>query len=427
MSDMYENTPIAQNDKIACILGATKDWAFAAANVISGIEKYSPNFIDTIILYNDGFSENDAAAIKKISGKVIMKDYSLDYFLSRTSLALKESITNKTNRFSLITFARYEIFDLLSEFSACLWIDCDTLIVGDLSELKSFGPISMWKEGTSIRSAVGSHINYINDEQCCFNTGLIYITRELNNWHTFTNQCYEATEKYFNTLILPDQGIINLILAKNNVEPYKLETKYNCSARSHLSNSAVVIHALGLHKFWNNAFLRIAYPEWTENYNVFIANGGTPYTGEIRFKNFAPAPRGGLFQLLNHTHLIFTMYEEIKIALPEIYFVDFIFNRNLLILRPKHNPTGYSIALQRIRYNSSVSITIEYNYISRFLQKTHLHDLPYKQTKKDGENSVTYECDVKDLAKILISITNNILEAEADATHTAHCQNENPR
>ena len=47
------------------------------------------------------------------------------------------------NKNALLTFAHYEIFNLLEQYKTAIWLDIDTAIQGDISGLQQYGPLGM--------------------------------------------------------------------------------------------------------------------------------------------------------------------------------------------------------------------------------------------------------------------------------------------
>ena len=108
------------------VFGATGNMAFALGNVLIGLKKHSPDLKTDLIVYEQGISDKD----KNILNSILPCDcrkYKFPYpgYLANETL----------NKFSELTFARFECFNLLDEYKKVLWLDIDTLIKSDISGL----------------------------------------------------------------------------------------------------------------------------------------------------------------------------------------------------------------------------------------------------------------------------------------------------
>ncbi len=127
----------------AIVLTATSDLAFSIANVIIGLHRHSPALASDVIIYHDGFSKTDMALLKKLGQNIRFKKYTFEIFQKKTSLTEKECDEwNSLKKYSHISFARYEIFDLLKEYHTVIYLDADILIQDDISSLKHYGPLA---------------------------------------------------------------------------------------------------------------------------------------------------------------------------------------------------------------------------------------------------------------------------------------------
>ena len=83
---------MGQKRSFAVTLGATRDSAFAIANIIIGIEKHSSGLVDCYHVWHDGFSEQDIAALRRIAGdRLELELHIKDDFLRRVGLAEAKS------------------------------------------------------------------------------------------------------------------------------------------------------------------------------------------------------------------------------------------------------------------------------------------------------------------------------------------------
>lgn len=63
---------------------------------------------------------------------------------------------------------------------------------------------------------------------------------------------------------------------------------YNTHPRNPKAAFAPLVHCFGPYNIWNDGRMMCAFPEWTRDYRRWLALGGSPHSGEIRYANFCP-------------------------------------------------------------------------------------------------------------------------------------------
>lgn len=91
------------------------------------IEKTNRDVFDEVIVFDTGLNDNDKALMQKLMPCRFIK-----YESPISNELLKR---DRFKRFSLIMFARYEMFRLLNDYSLIMWMDTDMVIQGSLKEL----------------------------------------------------------------------------------------------------------------------------------------------------------------------------------------------------------------------------------------------------------------------------------------------------
>ena len=283
----------------AIVLGSTKDFFYATGPVVLNIKKFSPDLADDIVIYYDDIAERDREILKDEFGcRLIPYDCPL-----KTS----HKATVALQRFTLLSFSIYEIFSLLDEYHHVLWLDSDICIQDDISGILEYGPVGIRHGGTNLKTALGRSVDPALDDLPTNNTGVVLVTDELPDYHALREQCYFYTEKFVDTLWLPDQAILNYVLLKNNISAANLGDIYNYTIYNplHSFGKARIFHLAGEVKFWNHSVLRNMFPVWKECYKEWLDLGGSAYGGDQLFMDV-----GDSFSVLNMLSAMYPQSQE---------------------------------------------------------------------------------------------------------------------
>ncbi len=259
-------TETNKKKKVALVFGITKDYTFALANVLIGLVKHNKKFWDDIIVYHDGMPEYDQASINRIA-EVKFIDLSTSEHFEKIAQANIETI----EKYSIATFYRFECLKLLDEYHQVIWNDVDIMIRGDISGLMNYGEESGVAFSMALSDfVVGSSFSKLNFDYEMFrrlwNVGIMVLTDKLDNYEKIYEWCIDATVKYQDILLWPDLAVLNLMLQEYNIEPENIDRdKYVCLPTAEQADDALILHAYGDKKFWNDLDYMKDYPEWMEN------------------------------------------------------------------------------------------------------------------------------------------------------------------
>ncbi|MDL2259353.1 hypothetical protein LJB99_00545 [Deltaproteobacteria bacterium OttesenSCG-928-K17] len=282
--------------KVTAVLSGTADYAFAIGNVLIGLERHSPGFVDEVIIFHQGFAENDRRALSAIR-PCVFKEYKAEGLSGYVE-------SDHFHRVTTATFATFEIFELLRDSRFLIYLDADILIQDDISGILEYAaPIGMRliskdKPGVLEEQLGANHEGRpLPDYEG--NAGIIVISDEiLPRAEGLKELLYQKAVEYSPTNKRGDQTIFNLGLFLRGIEICGLPIEYNQPGLYIPFNPhARILHQVYLEKFWNNGLVNFLAPEWNENYKIWLEAGGTPYQGDKRlweFTGFAEAP---LFKL----------------------------------------------------------------------------------------------------------------------------------
>jgi lipopolysaccharide biosynthesis glycosyltransferase len=257
------------------VMSATGDYAFAIANVLIGIKRHSENFFDKINIYHTGINDSD----KKCINKIIPCNF---IFYSPN---IPKTNANIIKRFSIASFAVYEVFDLLNTSRHVIYLDADTLIHKDISGILHYGPVALYLRGRILEKALGTKPPQgIDGNQHTGNSGVVLVSDTID-YKGMTELCYKKTLEYFDTLVLPDQAILSLAFNLRNIQINPLPSIYNSTLNT-ISPDQIITHQVTSRKFWPHGLVNFLAPEWRKNNEIWISHGGTPYQGSVTLAEF---------------------------------------------------------------------------------------------------------------------------------------------
>ena len=246
------------------------------------IEKTNRDVFDEVIVFDTGLNDNDKALMQKLMPCRFIK-----YESPISNELLKR---DRFKRFSLIMFARYEMFRLLNDYSLIMWMDTDMVIQGSLKELLDetagygFSILCEDPHNKSAKKVDYMRTNFFhaiskyNMNTYLYCTGMIIVRDCLEQSCDFTEWCYQKTLEWADNLNLPDQGVLNALTQefKLNVKPFGNNGKYGCyPCIGRNCEDAITVHSWGTNKFWNNWYLNCKFPFWEECYREWIDMGGS--------------------------------------------------------------------------------------------------------------------------------------------------------
>jgi lipopolysaccharide biosynthesis glycosyltransferase len=277
---------------IAVVMSGTPNLAFAMANVLIGLNRHTPGFADECIIFTQKMSGADKDCLSKIANCRFV-----DYYGDEQIANLPE--TDNIGKYSVMSFAIYEIFKLLEEFEKVIYLDADLLIQRSVEGILDYGPISMGSGRLTISEACGAEIPDIDSTLMAKSSGVVIVNDSLPGFETMTQQCYELTSQYWHSLVFPDQAVINLVMAKRGIAISDLPLTYNTGKVHKNLHSATIVHTQGgKSKFWNNGVSNIMFPEWNRNNETWLSMGGAPYVGPRYYWQLHGISQVKLFEII---------------------------------------------------------------------------------------------------------------------------------
>lgn len=245
----------------AVVIGFTRAWTAPAAVVLQALNKLQPQPFDAIMMVQD-VPQDQRDLINTIRPCQFI-DYAVD---------LKDP--ERFARVSSMAFSRYECWAMLEKYERVLWIDADTLPVGEIlscfDHIQDTGIGLIPHTGTPISVSFAMDVPGFDMQRECFNSGYIALTRAVGDYQAMRDWLYDATTKW-SDYVSSDQAVINMMFQALDVPPTVLPGKYNCSPDKPVEDVRV-LHPWGNHKFWDG----ISDPRWDAYHQQWIDTGGQP-------------------------------------------------------------------------------------------------------------------------------------------------------
>ncbi len=253
--------------ELAIVMPVSGNWAFALAVTLMGIKDHLQNRAYDIYVHYQNLSDEQ----KSLLNSILPCNF-IEFKMDASTLK-----SEALQKYSQLTFARFECFEHLKEYKKALWIDTDTLIQKDLNELVDINAkfaawqTDVWTGFNFYKPVEGydMNVNY-------YNAGIMLVTDKLKEPEILKKWCYEKTVEWGENLICSDQSILNLLVQEFNINVYNLDERYNCHPDKEFVEDAYIVHPYAQYKFWNYYY---NFEKWNKYYKNWLSMGGTPYKG----------------------------------------------------------------------------------------------------------------------------------------------------
>lgn len=248
------------------IVYSSNDWYYEhlAVSIFSLLKNLNKNYFASIIVLDWWITKQHKRKIIDICEN--LKNWKVEFILMDRGFFSKLP----SRWLSQEAFYRLEITDILPDDRIVLYLDVDTIINLDVSQLFeiNLGENSVWAVGEI------SGINYYEDNYkissknrwLFFNSGVLLMDLDMLRAENFKKHVYEIIEKYYDTLLFWDQDALNIVLEnkrkllppKYNALPFLRTTKYGRNILWYskkefyeAKNNPVIVHYASK-KPWNN-------------------------------------------------------------------------------------------------------------------------------------------------------------------------------
>lgn len=245
----------------AIVIGFTRAWTAPAAVVLQALNEVETQPFDAILMVQD--VPQDQRDLLNTIRPCQFIDYDVE---------LKDP--ERFARVSSMAFSRYECWAMLEQYERVLWIDADTLPVGEIlscfDHIQDTGLGLIPHTGTPISVSFANPVPGFDMQRECFNSGYIALTRAVGDYRAMRDWLYDATTQWSDD-VNSDQAVVNLMFQALDTPPTVLPGKYNCSPERPVDDVRV-LHPWGNHKFWDG----LSDPRWDDYHQRWIDLGGEP-------------------------------------------------------------------------------------------------------------------------------------------------------
>lgn len=256
----------------AIVFGITRDLAPAVGSVLLDLIEVKRNKNFDVHIFHDGISKRNKIAIQKIAN--------VDFTRFHPKISRVTKTVPSVRQFTPMVFSKYECLKLLKNYESVLWLDCDIIIQSNIDEIFDFPNSDMVFVSATrpVRGQFVEPVDHYDMDTESMSAGIIVFNRNrLSDVHY--EYCLQQTEKFNLNLIMPEQGIFDLMIQDFELNCTRLDPEiYACHPMSPNRDSAKIIHAYGQPKFWNGR-LDI---HWEKNSESWKALGGSPYRNWVR-------------------------------------------------------------------------------------------------------------------------------------------------
>lgn len=263
-------------NKNAIFFAISDSYAFAVANILMSLQRYSPQLMSTVdvIIYHNGISEKNAE---------LLCSFHSDIYLLRMEFPKEWEeilIHPRVLRWGEYVVCKFFGFELIGRYEKVLHLDADMHVRGDISELFQLEEEFAW------RSIIGWDTDKIFSDILpeggkikCGNGGLLMFTDRLLKYNIDAAEIKSAFDEIKN---LRDGGIDELVTAwlvhKKGISLRELDISVYNTPVAYDRTESVLVHFLNYYsvsgKPWKNPAAFMYYGDWAENYRRWTEAGG---------------------------------------------------------------------------------------------------------------------------------------------------------
>ncbi|XAK34527.1 glycosyltransferase [Campylobacter coli] len=324
---------------LGILLAATKDSAFTIGTLLINIKDKMEISQTIFYIINDGFSQNDKSIMQELVPNIKFINFTIDDFETNIRKFNADFKLNKQNpilnRYTHMTYARFEALKFLEECENIIYLDFDMLLlkgIDELKEIKNKGYEIACFRGSATMSMGGVSLLLYNSLTLIIiqqvSLSLTIILKVLKKFYDFIYQFIAKNEDYFLEVKLGDQFLFSLYLLEKGLKIYELNDNYYGNISWVKSKDASILHAWGQNnRFWNNKLCALAWPSWNVYYQKWLSLGGSAY--EKGFVSFLEVPQSGgeVFQYFERIVLA-KRISQIKLEKQEL-IIDIDFSKKI--------------------------------------------------------------------------------------------------
>lgn len=298
--------------------------AFAAGAMLAGIRRHDPRLDADVVIFHDGLADADRAALAALAPRVTFRRFGRADVLARLGLdQAPPRLADALARFSPLHLAKLELPALLKDHDRVVWMDADMLVRGPVADLWDVDCLG-WRPlapGAAQRrdKVITACAPRIRDGAVpLLNGGVVAMGRGLADRGLGAADLWaearfllDATDTQ--TL---DEMALWLTAARHALPVRALPLAMNHPVTTPGTDRAVILHAIGPHKFWNATPMRHLYPDWAAHHAAWVAAGGAPFAGAVMLEPQHPADPAALLKSVQARAFWMDLYDRLRPDLP---------------------------------------------------------------------------------------------------------------
>lgn len=263
--------------KLAFLLGITPNLSFAAGNVALSLNKHMKMQDYDIVIYYTELPQKDIEVFMYIP-HVVLKQFNFPENFVETMLAKIPEKSRFRSLNHLMCFSHFEVFPLLAEYENVVWLDADTSIQRDLSDIVKFAPLGItpdtpWTVGDQFSHPIAGY--NMDIEGHCTAVLIVNDTLPYNKIHSWL---YDKAIEYADVIVNPDQAIFSIMFQEFNIIPNLMPLEeWQCISWRNEASIARIVHFGAEKKVWNNINVCNAFPEWYRTHLEWLQLGGSDF------------------------------------------------------------------------------------------------------------------------------------------------------
>lgn len=296
---MNDYKKLKEKKERAIAIFVNRNYIFALGALIINLQNISTRY-DNLIIYNYDLTEEDKKILLGLEPRCIFINYLFEdlkneFNINKISLKIESFL----KRYSHLSYIKLKALENLELFKTVLLIDLDILIKDSIEELFSLDCDIAWRNGNTFKQKFCpadvrmkkkfneiSEFKDIDEKTPTPNGGLIVLNDKFNYQKAYTDGKFflAAYIDFFSAGI--DELTFGFLCHKNNLNLLSLNSNIYNSFPQFYTNESKIIHFFGASlKPWTNPFIQALFPEWMNNYKIFIDKTGKTYPDVQIFNN----------------------------------------------------------------------------------------------------------------------------------------------
>ncbi len=350
----------------AIVLGITADLAFAAGTLLASILAHDPGCDATVVIRHDGLPPDQQDAFRRLWPNCRFQAFPSQAAVARLGEAATAGrVAGFLKQYSPLVLVKLDLPDLLTEFDKVVWLDADILVRGRLDALWDFDclawralPRRTFKRREPTLAVFGEL--QLDPAVPLPNGGVIAVSRrflELGGSSDLLHG-YAARLAAGAPASQIDEMPWYLAASGKGMPVRALPMAFNHPVGAQGSECAVVLHAIGEHKFWNATPLLQLFPDWSRHQETWVAHGGQPYAGDVMLGEVHPLEAHEVLRTAQARAHWLNVFKDLRPVLPKGMVVDLQHDRKDLRIFLHGRPDDQHLRLHRQPNDKRIGIEV---------------------------------------------------------------------